>query len=76
MEALEKCLKECIDLAWVTLLQETAEMLEDAYGIDLSEEKHIAKGSHIISDAKIGNFGTASLMTQNSIELVDNHNKE
>ena len=57
-------------------LKETAEMLEEAYGIDLSEEKHIAKGKpfHTMpADAKnwipkpIGQFDDAE-----SNELVDN----
>jgi hypothetical protein len=57
MEALPKMFER---MYWINCmgnvaLQNTAEMLEEAYGIDLSEEKHLAKGKpfHVMpADAK------------------------
>ena len=78
MEALPKMFER---MYWINCmgnvaLKETAEMLEDAYGIDLSEEKHIAKGKpfHTIpADAKDWDpMARGTFDDTESNELVDN----
>ena len=79
MNALPKNVsKECIGLNCMgnVALKETAVMLEEAYGIDLSEEKHIAKGKpfHVMpEDAKDWDpMARGQFDDTESNELVDN----